>query len=890
MTCRSCNALWEADARFCGVCGWPGGDVQLARVDGRANPLIEVDPGRPTTHRLEFSNAGHAPAEVRLSLPEGDWCRFDRLPPTVRSRSLGEVGTAHGDTVTATIVVDGSARPPDGALVFEAESFDARGRWPSDHRSWDLGAGWRRWRLECVCRQLRPGQLCMYPSVVLLGPQLREHTVHLRNEGQTPIRVSATGAPAWVKVSATYEPVVTKEDGSGHAMDIVVVDLGAGVEIEGGQEVVILLGQATDGPPPAPVGRIDVRLTGPDGQESTEPLHIVSLWPTSRPEAAHRYSFGVDFGTSTSAVYYVDMAAPDPATWQPNPVYFSVDGQERRSELLPSLARVRKGRPIEFGKSRPRGVLPAGEAYIPDLKLLLRRNEPLQPIPDFQVFPVEILAELFRFLKTSILTQDEFRALNQVPGTVTCSVPVLQSPEAREQQTRNTLDAAAASGLTEIADAGLTTMTEPVCAALDMLHRRTELHFTPNSGDIVMVFDSGAGTTDVCFLRCDFDPDGTPSLEELFSLGYEFGGNDVDVWLVEWFWHHTRDAMPTGHRAHVVTGTQDMFVWVGTEESWVSQISPWVEGRVDEILAGPNPPEGGRDTAEKMAWEEYIAAYAPLVRPARDMTEEARQTKEGEPAPDARVNPFAAIGVVQERANQGVQLDVAATDVKAALEEWVERDVLLGYIFEHGLGERVDVPKPFNNYRDEERRSQSVSAALAEHKISPHDVKWVCLVGGTTLIPSVKRALATYFKAARIIEPPGEERMRSVARGAALGRHFRISGGLPVEVSLWVNGHRQNGHALGIGSAPGARCDPCFVQVPPESEARLEVRAQAGPAYGNIEGVLISHLERGASGEKTSRQAWIEYRRGEQGLELALVVEDPQHPGAAPAEAVCRVP
>ncbi|MBI2298521.1 MAG: hypothetical protein HYU66_06130, partial [Armatimonadetes bacterium] len=267
-----------------------------------------------------------------------------------------------------------------------------------------------------------------------------------------------------------------------------------------------------------------------------------------------RYTVGIDFGTSKTAVAWVDneMFPPVPTVMQ-WPRLPRSDGPPE-PDWVPSAVLQRPGSPTLFGDHALRGDpgvvgsdvgvrLRGGRLKLPDdrgtlyvgMKMFL-----LLPPPDDDPDRASLLKAVADFFQFVFETIREKTPVDLSEARLVISVPVKDGREDYDEQAKLTRQAVVvACGRLGLDPEQLVFEKEPVCAAIDVIRQLRDPNGTGEEGPLPVppgewmgVFDSGAGTTDVTFLQIS-DRDGELTFDRVEVLGFDWGGDQIDVYLYE---------------------------------------------------------------------------------------------------------------------------------------------------------------------------------------------------------------------------------------------------------------------------------------------------------------------------------------------------------------------
>lgn len=352
----------------------------------------------------------------------------------------------------------------------------------------------------------------------------------------------------------------------------------------------------------------------------------------------------------------------------------------------------------------------------------------------------------------------EDEAGEETLGSVVVTVPASFQLAAR----KDTFRAARLAGI-ELREQCL--LDEPNAAFLDYIltcRHRTQAGqpFDLSRPRNVLVFDFGGGTCDVSILRVHADPlTQRLDLANLSIARYEqLGGDNIDAAIVE------RVLMPQLLKQNNL-------------------------GRLD------------------LSWSETRERILPQFRGA------AETLKLGLCGVSAPALPHAIAVQLPPREGRALRLctlarpSMTSTEFEKVLEPFLDPDLL--YARDSELTPVTSIFAPVTN-------------ALQGAGLKPENVDALLLVGGSSLIPQVEKALVSYFpRAERLGLPDHERALTSVARGAALQSFFLHALGRPV-----INPIAQE--SLGIVTEGG------FVELVPRGVELPFPKEGGAVSYGDL--------------------------------------------------------
>jgi molecular chaperone DnaK (HSP70) len=241
-------------------------------------------------------------------------------------------------------------------------------------------------------------------------------------------------------------------------------------------------------------------------------------------------NIGIDFGTSTTVVCYLDLREGRPESNEP----LFVNWGERETNLLPSLIyEPRGGKPV-FGRNAKDAHRNAGDAKTeaPRRGTLVQNLKMDLVVPEKREIAEKKMAQFFAYLFGRYQDQRFLRSGTRINEQTFVSFPAKWSPPLRELTVRVAQNA----GFPNVKG-----IDEPTAAMQFFLtYETSEIKALRDGGVIVsgqplvaLLIDMGAGTTDFVLFRTT--PDEVKGHEVLSTWpqanGANFGGRDVDARL-----------------------------------------------------------------------------------------------------------------------------------------------------------------------------------------------------------------------------------------------------------------------------------------------------------------------------------------------------------------------
>lgn len=481
----------------------------------------------------------------------------------------------------------------------------------------------------------------------------------------------------------------------------------------------------------------------------------------NRPPAEN-YLVALDFGTSKSAVMVMDQhtrgAEPELIKWTHDqkdedwvPSVVALDPHDQANRFGWEVQQT------EYGKHIIRGM-----------KTLLLDGDPR-------------VERAVKYFITKLLerTDAQFKAKG-IDVFASCRIvvtlPVLDNgPQfdlQREQTVKLVSEAARRFGIDSTA---VETCKEPECAAIDFLHDlQTRMRNDPGGkmiqpGEWVCVLDMGGGTTDVTFAKVDLETDGSPTFSEMDSVGYPIAGDRIDLELYrccidQWLQKKRVKSVPDKTPVDQLTSDK------------ISELPAFkLDGEKLEVVRGES-------LAAMSVLKESMYRQAPPSVKSWDAF--SKQENFVNLAPE-KVAP-----VLRKLAMQMFLMGVAAPE--RATDAWVA-----------STGRPATTPSQASAPTNE--TWPSVRRLLEQLELTASQVRYLCLTGGTSLIPDFERLLREYVLIDNGTLPlvTRDSIRLNVVRGAARRSTMKIKGRLPYEIGIAFGSTVKT--ALGVGTVPGVQ-------------------------------------------------------------------------------------
>ena len=783
MNCEVCKKplpLPDDVLRYCAYCGWPVG-----RLDAQITPRpLLIDGLLPTEVTLALRNLG--PGLLR--------CRVATLPDGV---TLAPGQSAENDLVSETLrlplQVDPkrlSAKIEELTLTLRAE--DGRGTHTNDFRPQNSEAAWREYPLALPVSRRRLGPVYVRQKMLLFR-EGRAQRLLILNGGDTPLTVNVRAEQGYTlrtPSDARKREALSLTLGPRPTTEAVLVDLPAGA---------------------AGIGRLFVEI--PDLPECNAEVILCPIPSETPPRFDSRWIVAIDFGTAKSAVFVTDTFLKDP---QPQGINWKNTGQGARV-VVPSVVQYIQNRAM------PRCGYDIAASNDPLTVYSIKKR-----LNDDTGFPLsngktttDVVKDFLNFLISHVRQQMREQSGDDIfaEAHVVMCLPVLDQGTEFEEQKRRTLLAAEQAGLD---GTKISFFAEPECAAIDFLRRRKQLKMTFQDGDLLCVFDCGAGTTDLCVMQVNYNGGGEPEFTPVALAGFPFGGDVVDELLTEYILKEL--------------DSRKMIESLSADQTKIT----------------------------------FKGSRTPYSR--SDMKMDVRRYKEKLPMPAAN---SAAPAVENHYKMEGLTISpplvVDWTTVETLFSPYVESMLELGF----NAGDTIpDWPKRVGKGRVIETDLPSARDTLYAKNIAPDRIKWLCLTGGSSLIPFMEAQVRGMFSGANGVVPTREmadeqrkqidpEFILNVARGAAMRPLYRVEGRLPVSLSLRFQSTTRDGAltlALEAGCATGKKSRWIPFSLPMNEDWRLRVVAERSTERGAVSGEVYDlNRETPAPDREIALQARVEY-------------------------------
>ena len=826
MNCPTCHLSLAEPVHFCPRCGWPAGRLTvevpgsflgLPRTGEASVPLL-----------LHNDGAGFIEYTVRIA-DDQPWAtlliaqRESASGPARKASATGARRLPAGGVDNTLLVGAATSEVALGAdqVILEIRSSD-RGGGAEERRPWSVADNrYRTWQLGVPIRRLGEAELYVSRKLAIFTERQRGVPVEVTNVGGSPTRVWVEGLPP--NVHASWEERTARDEGD-DVLDVSFHDGPASVGNDvgprgvAGDSTLVLLLRADDDFE----GLSEGVLVRSEGGSS----HELMLYgePSERSASlVKHWTLGIDFGTAKSAVYFTDNwvgveeRRPRPILWPAGPAATDRTETTTRSALMYQ----------EFGDvplCGHRVLVSAGaeaenELVIESMKTQLRGKAAERTIAlpsGTQVTPVELVGQFMRHLLEEVRSSEPFRGQPTVDARIVLTLPIMEDRGAFLAQRENTLRAAQQAGL-PVGD--MLTPSEPECAALDLMHslRRGDYTFAGRpynlqDNEIIMVFDCGAGTTDIAILQVLL-ADGKFGADQLAAAGYRFGGDAVDDLLLSWLLDQKADELRFGWR-----GRRAMLYLEGLDQ--------------------PIPLHAAREECRRLK-ESLFVAGAP--QHAREFHTDLGVFEVGQAHVERLIVPF-----LESMFTAGIMPDprLFFTRLDARIDDRL-REAL------------------WREMRTTARaRIRPMEQVLREAGLSRNDIGFLFITGGTGQIRIIPSRLYDFMgRSQRIVAATPEDCTVNVARGASLYYDYRISGVLRCAVD--VIGRDPDGgrelfreRACAPGALPGPELERA-VRIGPRQAVELAL-AVTYPDHGPT-GDIAAHIVRNPAAEPRQLVIRTEY-------------------------------
>lgn len=773
MNCMVCQRQFDPndpDICYCPRCGWSLGQLSVAL---HPETLILAGP-RPVPLTLICRNTGFGTLRCELdqeSLPAG----VTLAPGSESSLQL----TSQPQEIR--LLVD--PRNLDKSLAVlpvVLHSYDRRGQHRMDFRPASLEAGRVAQPCALPIQRMRFGPVQIFQEMLLFRNLQRRQKLLVQNLGDVEVMLALTAPPGFQLRYGSQPPagsMTLRLSGTPVPEEITVEAITTVAPVQRGGTPLILRVEVAD----LPEDSRDIQL----------------LWiPEETVETQRkRWIIGIDFGTAKTAIFFSDCNLPQP---QPRPARWQMPTGDIRIKV-PSVIMYPYTSPFppRCGWDVPETAEVDGrDVVVRSIKKRLTDETAIEyELSDGTVLTVDQVVEHYlRFIVGKFRQQDVFRGEGNPfdNAQVVLSLPVRDDEEQFEEQKRRTIHAAVRVGLNEDQ---ILCYTEPECAAVDFLRRRQEMGMSVQQGDLLCVFDCGAGTTDICLLQIHYSG-GELSFTRRALAGFPFGGDVIDELLTQ----YVLDEWLEKGKFHEYNADFSMFHLKGEAQARTRRFLLSALRRVKERLAFVDPDQ-------LMPNNEPVVSFSYNNDPADaiPITWSLIETL---------FRPY-----VQKMLHEGF-------DASDLIPDWSK---------EQPQGRPVGVKLP------------SLNAVLWREGLDAVDIRWLCLTGGSSFIPFLVKMLKQMFPQASLVPPvtmipdllkeQDTPMTLNVAQGAAARPLYRVEGQLPLDYLLQFSsssGVTDPTVVLSRGGAPGKIGPQQAYRLMAGDTGTLRLIAQVGGERGVV--------------------------------------------------------
>lgn len=694
--CNVCNTDIGTDSSlmYCCHCGWP-----LGRLDAQTELTVPV---AGNTVRFDYPVRNCGSGSLRLGMKEMP----DGVTMADGSGSMWEIGPSG---TSLRFQLDPTLFGHDVnelEIVFLVR--DQRGMRSTDFRPAQIECTEREHRLRLRLLRQKYGPVHVCSDMLIM----------CRGQGYAPLRLHNQGdVPITIDIAAPKGFLIERPDGA-------CVKSFSDVVMPGDCEIPVRADRCF------PIGfgsTASIIVTVPDIPECSRNVSLVWMPDEELLCVGYSWIVGIDFGTAKTAVFISDCGLPNP---DPRPVTWSMPGMtDERNKVDSVIMYPGNGGRARFGWEVPR-VPSEKDVVIRSIKtrLLDSKTYKLHNGSSKSVF--DVVEDYIRFILERVKEQPEFRGNpDALENALTVlSLPVHDNDGKYLEQEMIARQAAVSAGLR---DEMITCYPEPECAAVDFLRDREKWGLGLEDGDLLCVFDCGAGTTDISVVEVRID-NGEPSFIRKALAGFPIGGDVLDQQLADEFIRVLQD------RKQITIDMHRQIYQIGTWPATRQEIVRTLRDQ-KELLCYPSL--DGTDAEPQSVVYEYGQSTFEITWNLIDRLFRSHVVKmlcDG-----FEIDDIESISSLQF----GESMGGISTD-----------------------------------------RLQSLDEVLYQNGIPKSEIKWVCLTGGSSVIPCVVDEIRRFFTAATVIPSPDKIAVLSrqldsphvlnVARGAAIRPLCRVDGQL----------------------------------------------------------------------------------------------------------------
>jgi molecular chaperone DnaK (HSP70) len=723
--CRVCQAELQSVNEFCNQCGWKGTELIIASLPNQ----LRLSKSGTSYADISLGKNGNASIKVIVQLQsDNGWVTFDKDAKrtiseisfdkgkdTVAIRLYFHIGTylqsrpGTTETTLNLIITSDDAQASDlGATFHEAT---AKGQ--ILRRPWQIQQ-WRKQQVPIGLQFKAPAKLEIVQKAILFSRSNERKWIHIKNSGHSDLTLQKVYLPSGFELWS-----------AGANSHIVDVQKLIGTTIEQGKSMNYFV--RASGALAARDTSIEVDA-GSAGKEEIEVL--VDVRKRSDSGALSNYVVAVDFGTSKTAVAYLDVSNNEVSL-------IDLESSGHMPSCMLIYRSSRSGSAPQFGEEEELygteainrygyGLPDTVGTFIRSMKSKLCQDQPFPILQSYTLTPQEIviryLREVRRRIRTKVPTNGGRRFV--------FSLPVLDIEEmesdtvlensAYERQQMLTLAAADKAGFKGDTE----TLLEPQCAALYIAHYRDTQRWGVQlqAGELFAVYDFGAGTLDITFAQYQLGDDSTPEIKPVANIG--------------------RYSLSSSKPAISIGG--DLIDRVVATRI-IDQFGLQVKGKAIDDYEIIERAEEVSSVGKTARWPVFL--------------DEVRRVKE-----------------------QFSDLSIDAVEVKGPWDTIrLERTD-----FDHWVSPLINA-----SIRAMLKKLDAIADTVDD------ELKYIFLIGGSSLMPIVAQRMSDEFSNATVVPPPSkEDALLAVVKGAALSYVIRITNNLGHEVGIRRPGTEEPQHKV----------------------------------------------------------------------------------------------
>ena len=723
----------NGDQMFCGRCGWPVGEAEVQFVPDVASGLVMAGHA-PTPLNVVCRNAGAGLLEIVLSFPNGVSPDPDAHGSRLKTENDMSVLVPSGtEKIIRLLVNPDSIADGADALDLIIKTRDKQGSFPRNYRGGIVDTSFQVYENRFPIVRQRIGLHIRKPILVYRLDRPRLQLLPLENTGGSDLPINVVGQNGVLigvlgQNQRRTNCEVTVRANTTEILEVELTDEAAHRLNSGDRRDLPSLSVQSAKLPSSFQGDILIRVVPPV--------------PSTRP--VHPWIIGIDFGTAKTAASLV-RNRPGQAI-KPIIAQWPWENNTKESKVDSVLVyRNTGGRPL-FGV---KAINPERDAVVVRSMKKYLASEIDIPMPNGSKRPVlDVVTDFLRAVHGELRSQEELvqtgnRAIDE--ALIALSIPVHLDERLDELQRENTEKAARAAGF---AKNDLEFYYEPECAAVDYLLRQRDYDLDLNLGDIIAVFDLGAGTTDICILKVSREND-NPTFTRLAQVGFPLGGDLIDELLADKALKHWTEV---AHSINI------------------------------PVTSGSAKSKGKTADPDKLEYPITIKGHTEERKDALKVLRQGYKEKLGSGEEEKKgYEPF-----LDDNFAFSVTWDLLATLFTPYLTMMLTDGVSAGAeIRDSNIeGGKLTVSS----------RIPSVDDQLFNIGKDSRDIAYVLLTGGSSFMPFIASTLQEYFSAAKIIpdedkrsamlKDPTQPHTLNVARGAAARVCYRFDSPLPFDLNI----------------------------------------------------------------------------------------------------------